>query len=126
LCHPRLGEHTHRSGFTETEAVDTGAATPLWPPSSFATSGEVDQTPVKRSWDNTPFLGSFPPAYPRESPGPPPLAPRTPPPSPLAVPRASSPVLESDTTSIASTRSIDLGFRANINHRFQHATAGVD
>ena len=119
LCRPRLTAHTHRSGFQETEVVDTGAATPLWPPSAFAT--EEDHTPEKRSEDST----SFSPASPPASPGPPPLAPRTPPSSPPAVPRGPSPVLEPDTSHIGR-RAIDLGFRVNINHRFEHTTAGVE
>ena len=39
-----------------------------------------------------------------------------------AAPRASSPVLEPDTSAINCTRPIDLGFRVNINHRFEHST----
>ena len=126
LCRPRLGEHSHRSGFRETGAVDTGANSPLWPPSAFVTSGEEDQASVKRSGDSSPFLGSSPPISPPESPGPLPLARRTPPPSPPATPRASSPVLEPDTSAISCTRPIDLGFRVNINHRFEHSTVGVE
>ena len=59
LCRPRLTAHTHRSGFQETEVVDTVAATSvLWPPSAFAT--EENQTPEKRS-------DSFSPASPPAS-----------------------------------------------------------
>ena len=116
LCRPRLTAHTHRSGFQETEVVDTGAATSLWPPSAFAT--EEDQTPEKRS-------DSFSPASPPASPGPPPLAPRTPPSSPPAVPRGPSPVLEPDTSHIGR-RAIDLGFRVYIASHLDHTTAGVE